>query len=682
MAIAQDQHWCAQTEMQRALEENNPGYAELYENALEHSRRVFAENPAQRGGVVTIPIVFHVVWNTAAENISDNLITQQVAKLNFDFSTAYQNTQVTQFANVAANPMIQFCLATTDPSGDPTTGITRTQTSVTQFSLGNDMKSNSSGGKDPWPFSDYYNVWTCDIGFNGSGTAGYAYLPGLGPSWEAVDGAVMSYNVIGPNETTLSHESGHYLGLEHPWGNTEACNSDDDGFSDTPEVDSPNFFCPTSHSSCGSLDNIENFMDYSSCPTMFTTQQVAFMQSILATNYSWQQGQVGRASLQNSDGCAGGNPVAPVADFTANQTVVAVGSTVLFTDLSSNTPTDWDWDFGDGGTANGVQNPSYQFNNVGQWDIELTATNGAGSDTETKIDYITVTAGGNVTTCDSLVYLDGRFIAQINPIDAPSFTASLFDEDGLEPNPATNFPTAANGGSGWLNFYEEVLPGDTNWSWGATSYFDPQGAGLADNWITFGPISIPSDGADLFWNHAYFSNSWRDGYEVVLNLNGTDPSDFSGGTVLFSVDDNDPTTDGNTVWTPQTVNLPSGTYAGQSVYIGFHHNADDMWTLFLDEIYMEGCNTSPVSVDENELEFLVYPNPSNGIFRLDYRNSTAGNLQLEVFNALGQQVLIQNLGAASYGKKMVDLRENVNGIYTMVLSNNSHRFVRRLMLNK
>jgi len=83
---------------------------------------------------------------------------------------------------------------------------------------------------------------------------------------------------------------------------------------------------------------------------------------------------------------------APIANFAANNTNVCVGSTVIFTDMSSYTPTSWAWTFGGGGTPNTstVQNPSIVFNTPGTYTVSLTATNSNGSDTEAKTSYITV----------------------------------------------------------------------------------------------------------------------------------------------------------------------------------------------------------------------------------------------------------------------------------------------------
>jgi PKD repeat protein len=82
-----------------------------------------------------------------------------------------------------------------------------------------------------------------------------------------------------------------------------------------------------------------------------------------------------------------GDPIAPVAEFAADPTSGTIPLTVNFTDTSSNTPTSWSWTFGDGDTST-EQSPSHVYNSAGNYTVSLTATNGAGQNTETKVDYI------------------------------------------------------------------------------------------------------------------------------------------------------------------------------------------------------------------------------------------------------------------------------------------------------
>jgi PKD repeat protein len=84
-------------------------------------------------------------------------------------------------------------------------------------------------------------------------------------------------------------------------------------------------------------------------------------------------------------------PSAPVASFSAAPTTGPAPLTVQFTDESTNTPTAWDWDFGDTGTSTD-QHPEHEYTTPGSYDVELEVTNAGGSDDELKAGYITVTA--------------------------------------------------------------------------------------------------------------------------------------------------------------------------------------------------------------------------------------------------------------------------------------------------
>lgn len=107
-------------------------------------------------------------------------------------------------------------------------------------------------------------------------------------------------------------------------------------------------------------------------------------------------------ATQLSGTYCGSNP--PVADFVANSTTVLVGGSVNFTDLSTNNPTSWSWNFSGGTPSTSTsQNPTnITYNTVGDYDVTLTATNTYGSDVETKTAYIHVV--DQISTCDTLHY--------------------------------------------------------------------------------------------------------------------------------------------------------------------------------------------------------------------------------------------------------------------------------------
>lgn len=249
------------------------------------------------GEIITIPVVVHVLYKTSAENISAAQIQSQIDVLNEDFRRT--NSDANNTWSQAADTQIEFCLTTIDPSGNATTGITRKSTTKTAWGTNDAMKKSSQGGVNPWDTSKYLNFWVCNIG---GGILGYAQFPG---GSTATDGVVNSPQYFGRTGTatapfnlgrTATHEVGHFLNLRHIWGDG-GCGVDD-FVSDTPESDASNGGCATTHSSCGTLDMVQNYMDYSddSCMNLFTQGQKSRIRSVLDAGGS-------RRSLALSDKC-------------------------------------------------------------------------------------------------------------------------------------------------------------------------------------------------------------------------------------------------------------------------------------------------------------------------------------------------------------------------------------------
>lgn len=299
----------------------------LIEKQTETYVRQVQANPAQRSQlVVTIPVVFHILYNTAAENISEAQVMSQLDILNEDFRRL--NADQDNVWSQAADTQIEFCLASQDPNGNPTDGILRVPTNLTSFGTNDAMKFTSQGGSDAWPASDYMNFWVCDLG---SSLLGYAQFPG-GPA--STDGIVCNYTATGSTGTasapfdlgrTATHEVGHYLNLRHIWGDG-GCGASD-FVDDTPDSDGPNYGCALGSAACGTTDMVQNYMDYSddACMNLFTQGQSDRMNALFAPGGA-------RASLVSSPGCT---PAAP--DFALDaqaQSVIAPAAGVCATSVT------------------------------------------------------------------------------------------------------------------------------------------------------------------------------------------------------------------------------------------------------------------------------------------------------------------------------------------------------------
>ncbi|MEO1624951.1 MAG: zinc metalloprotease, partial [Bacteroidota bacterium] len=264
-----------------------------------------AKAKARSTNTINVPIVVHIVHNGEAigtgANLSDARIQAQIDVLNEDFSAtndSYNDTP-TRWRSVIDNPNIQFCLASIDPNGNPTNGIVRTQMTVTGTDSDDTNIESDIKPAIAWNPSRYYNLYVLGIPGTtaGGGVTGYAYLPYSGTIGNSsFDGSVVDYRWFGgpgfgqSGYKTLTHETGHYLGLFHTF-NGSSC-SDDDGIADTPNIGAPTsdsgwFSCnsgyPAGPSSCGNEHMYVNYMDYtsSSCYTSFTAGQVSVMRAVL-----------------------------------------------------------------------------------------------------------------------------------------------------------------------------------------------------------------------------------------------------------------------------------------------------------------------------------------------------------------------------------------------------------------
>jgi hypothetical protein len=262
---------------------------------LEHACQMRLRSPAvDRVAPYKITVVVHVVHNPAspAEKISVAQVNSQIAVLNRDYRATNpdKSTTPTVFSGLVADSMVEFTLATKDPDGNATSGITYTETDETSFSDRDDpVKSTAKGGIDAWNTKKYLNIWVCKLG---DGLLGYAQFPG-GPA--KTDGVVILNTAFGTNGSaaapynlgrSATHEIGHFLNLRHIWGDMPNCNGDD-LVDDTPGAEAPNFGKPAfPHVSCSNGPNGDmfmNYMDYVDDDTMvmFSPGQVARMHTTL-----------------------------------------------------------------------------------------------------------------------------------------------------------------------------------------------------------------------------------------------------------------------------------------------------------------------------------------------------------------------------------------------------------------
>ena len=285
---------CGAMEVHERLSEEFPSYRANQLRIDEYTERSLRTGEAQRAmrRLITIPVVVHVVYKSNAENISKQQINTQMSVLNRDYrATNPDKSNVpAPWQSLVTDAKVEFKLATRDPKGKPTDGVTRTKTDRPSFGADDSVKKASQGGVAAWPADRYLNIWVCNLG---GGLLGYAQFPG-GPA--RTDGVVILHSAFGTTGTvkqpfhlgrTATHEVGHWLNLRHIWGDTMGC-SGGDRVADTPNAAGPNYSKPTfPNITCNNGPNGDMFMNYmdyvdDAAMFMFTGGQVGRMNATLA----------------------------------------------------------------------------------------------------------------------------------------------------------------------------------------------------------------------------------------------------------------------------------------------------------------------------------------------------------------------------------------------------------------
>lgn len=309
---------CGTDEHHRFLLSTDDAYRRSYTKQKTEVDSIIRETRSKRMArqEITIPVVVHIIHLGepigTGSNISDAQIFSAIQGLNDRFSNAIGSGQ---------NTGISFCLATTDPNGNPTTGINRVNGSVIpKYASEGITYSGSCGASEHgikdlsrWPTLEYYNIWAvhkiCGDNPNGGGVGGYAYYPNGGP----YDGCVVYASGMIYGWNGVAHELGHGLNLAHTFdgdgGGTicppnSNCLTQGDFICDTPPHKSGDCGPSNPCTNAGDWDNSRyNYMSYCNTPSSlerFTPDQIDRMQ---ATMQVWP-----RSELLNSAGCgtAGG----------------------------------------------------------------------------------------------------------------------------------------------------------------------------------------------------------------------------------------------------------------------------------------------------------------------------------------------------------------------------------------
>ncbi|MCB9203810.1 MAG: PKD domain-containing protein [Flavobacteriales bacterium] len=591
--------------------------------------RPTAHENARGGNLKIIPVVVHVIHNYGSENISYEQVESAIEEMNEDFRANNPdiNEVASAFTSIVADCEIEFRLAKLDPNGNCTNGVTRTVSPMT-YTATDELKDLIN-----WDPTMYLNIWVVDnIVTEGFGVMiNFTYLPGDAPSPQ-YDGILVRNDNFGTIGTAsgvvhgLNYALGRYLGLLPLWGTSGSC-SDDDGIADTPNTDSPSFICDTTQVTCGTLDNVQNFMNFGGCGRMFTEGQKAAMHttlnsSLAGRNNLWIPNNL--TATGTNDGFT--NSCVPYPDFAASRRYLCEGDQVDFTDFSWNADvTSWDWTFEGGMPATSSDpDPTVTYNTAGIYEVSLTVTAAGGDSSLTISQMIEVDVEGNSVNATIVEGIEEQTFP-LNSNDDLSWRIPSVPNDSWQRT--TN--AAATGSASVM-----VPLGDLP----AGSVADLISPPLDFSWIgvdnaemTFKVAHAPRDGDSDEELRVLVSTNCGQTWSTRYSERGLDLS--TNGGVNVSGDFIPTASD----WRTETVSLGTLVANSSHALIRFQATSDGQNNLYIDDINIAN---GALGVNDASSSFTaqVFPNPMTRESMLQIDARQPQEVDMEIFDASGRLI--------------------------------------------
>jgi len=679
------ENWCGTSHKANELL-LNPSY-QLVHQQDEAIRAYEAANPnaSPKAVVYKIPVVFHVIHNDGPENTSEAQIFNALDVINRDFRKRNADTAnvVAAFQSIIQDAEIEFVLATKAPNGTCFKGYTRTK-SITTFSGGGSgggaqvdaVRNGNDVYQGNWPSNKYLNVYIVD---DAGGAGGYTNYPSNWNFGDMSNGIWIlhtQFGEIGTSGTSagrsLTHECGHWFNLAHTWGSSNTpgtgngnCGTDDD-VSDTPFCEGVSGGCPVSQNTCGSLDNVQNYMDYAlSCQSMFTQGQVTRMRDAVTSSIGGRNNLWKTANLD----ATGANGILTLCkvDFSVDKSSICTGDQVQFTDETYNMSTGWQWTFEGGNPASSTsQNPLVSYDTPGTYSVTLEATDGATSDTELKTAFIHV-----VPAALDIPVLEGfETYSSLNGlaewiVDNPNGNGFEIANTGLNSSKSARL----------MNFNQTVGEIDEL----IASPVDL--SGISQVTLSFRYAHKRRNTTDSDKLRVYVSNSCGETWAIRKTISLSSFSSVQG-TSFTPSSEND--------WTTVHVTNITSSYLVDNFRYKFNFESGGGNNIYLDNINIyEGgpsedlVTGSGVGIDENtELNTLsIFPNPTDSELNVAFDARTEQAVVILIQDLTGKMIQRQLINAEA-GSNLVVLNTHYlsSGVYFMNIETNGSKEVRQFIV--
>jgi PKD repeat protein len=645
-----------------------------------------------------IPVVFHVLHQNGYENIADAQIWDAMEYLNRDFQRLNPDTSNVgaPFDTIIGKADFEFRLATIDPNGNPTNGIDRIFTPLTNL-------ADESSMINEWNNLHYVNIWIVrSIVY--PGVAGYTTNPLHNTTVPCHPGIVMLHSYTGSIGTaspfvshSLTHEMGHYFGLFHTYGNQEisqSCNYSD-GIYDTP-VSIGNDHCNLTANSCDDTndatsfgywgfdprDNVENFMDFSFCTFMFTNGQAEMMRNV-AESPLYGRDQLWTPANLAATGTGGATPpvstAAPASNFTILSNniagspytygMVCAGDDIQFIKQNGLTPsgtTTYSWSFPGGSPATSpLEDPIVTYANPGYYNVTLTAWSPNGSTTTTR--------NGMIYVSGSWAEFTGPTVQNFDLSGDFWHTQNMQDDNGY----FQRIPTSGTQNSGCFllgNHYESSTD---------TCFADPlQLNGSKDNLISPAFDLSTSSGTTISFDYAYGSAAVPNTATEVLKVWASEncgktwvirKTIADTGLITAFAAQNSSFAPTANQWKHATFNYTPNSGNTKTRFKFEFTASNNSNNFYIDNFVIDGV----LGISDNELSGVsIFPNPAQKGGTIGISGLSASKADLTIRDIQGKQVYQKEL-SGSEAALNTDLK---SGCYLVEITQNGSKFLTRLIV--
>jgi PKD repeat protein len=426
--------------------------------------------------------------------------------------------------------------------------------------------------------------------------------------------------------------------------------------------------------STGIIENIQNYMEYSYCCFMWTAGQKDRMRLAIESPISGRNNLWSAANLIATGITAPSSTCAPIPDFYVNRNRICKGNSVTFTkNILNASEISRVWTF-EGGTpaTSTAANPVVSYSAAGVYSVSLSATNATGTNTVTKTQYIRV----DNTIAD--VFSNGTYSEGFENSNILDYVWQSYDLDNnghkwsYVANAGTNGSNAA-GMNAFGNYAQDI---DVMMS-PSFDFTAAQNQQFTFNLASASTSTVSSEITDEL--RVFFSTNCGSSWLQRAVYTGTTLINNPATTSAFFPNS-------STVWSQKSITIPA-LFQTSNVLVKFQYKS----SFVSNNLYIDDINISSQTVGINEnnianLNFMVFPNPSNDKATISYQLNSEANVGIQVIDVLGKMVYQKNTisqASGHYSEVLSKNELNLNtGVYFVKLLINNKIHVQKLIISK